>query len=127
MLFAEIPGNNKVKKELIDSVKKGRIAHAQLFLGNPGSAKLAMAIAYAQFLNCEKRKKDDACNSCNSCLMFNQLSHPDLHIIFPVLKIKKIKTPISENFISDWRELILKNPYLLFLWHRFQGNKLFQV
>jgi len=122
MLFTEIPGNNKVKKELISSVKKGRIAHAQLFLGSSGNAKLALAIAYGQFLNCENRKKDDACNSCHSCLMFNQLSHPDLHIIFPVLKINKIKNPISENFISDWRELVLDNPYSsLSDWYQYLG------
>ena len=60
MLFAEIPGNNKVKQELISSVKKGRIAHAQLFLGKPGNAKLALAIAYAQFLNCEHKKEEDS-------------------------------------------------------------------
>lgn len=111
MLFAEIPGNNKVKQELISSLKKGRIAHAQLFLGKPGNAKLALAIAYAQFLNCEYKKEDDSCNNCHSCLMYNQLSHPDLHIIFPVLKINKIKDPISENFIAQWRELILQNPF----------------
>ena len=111
MLFAEIPGNKKVKKELISSVKKGRIAHAQLFLGKPGNAKLALAIAYAQFLNCEHKKEEDSCNNCHSCLMYNQLSHPDLHIIFPVLKINNIKNPISENFIAKWRELILENPF----------------
>ncbi|OUV71889.1 MAG: hypothetical protein CBC83_07295 [Flavobacteriales bacterium TMED123] len=112
MLFSEIPGNNKVKQELISSVKKGRIAHAQLFLGNPGNAKLSLAIAYAQFLNCEHKKEDDSCNNCYSCLMYNQLTHPDLHIIFPVLKINKIKNPISENFIAEWRKLILENPYI---------------
>ena len=112
MLFSEIPGNNKVKQELISSVKKGRIAHAQLFLGNPGNAKLSLAIAYAQFLNCEHKKEDDSCNNCHSCLMYNQLAHPDLHIIFPVLKINKIKYPISENFIGEWRKLILENPFI---------------
>lgn len=111
MLFAEIPGNKKIKEQLISSVKKERIAHAQLFLGKPGNAKLALAISYAQFLNCKHKKENDSCNTCHSCLMYNQLSHPDLHIIFPVLKINKIKNPISENFITQWRELILENPY----------------
>ena len=112
MLFKEIPGNKIVKKELIKSVKKDRIAHAQLFLGKPGNAKLALAIAFAQFLNCEKKGETDSCNSCHSCLMYNSLSHPDLHLIFPVLKINKIKNPVSNNFISQWREIILDNPYL---------------
>ena len=52
MLFAEIPGNKSVKQELINSVANNRIAHAQLFLGNLGNAKLALALAFAQYLNC---------------------------------------------------------------------------
>ena len=120
MLFKEIPGNKIVKKELINSVRKNRIAHAQLFLGKPGNAKLALAIAFAQFLNCEKRGEKDSCNSCHSCFMYNSLSHPDLHLIFPVLKINKIKNPVSENFISQWREIILDNPYLsLTDWYKY--------
>lgn len=122
MLFAEIPGNNKEKQDLISSVKKGRIGHAQLFLGNPGNAKLALAIAYAQFLNCENKKAEDSCNKCHSCFMYNQLTHPDLHIIFPVVKINKIKNPISENFITQWRELIIQNPYIsLQDWYQYLG------
>ena len=120
MLFKEIPGNKIVKKELIKSVRKDRIAHAQLFLGKPGNAKLALAIAFAQFLNCEKRGEKDSCNSCHSCLMYNSLSHPDLHLVFPVLKINKIKNPVSENFISQWRKIILDNPYLsLTDWYKY--------
>ena len=120
MLFKEIPGNKIVKKELINSVRKDRIAHAQLFLGNPGNAKLVLAIAFAQFLNCEKRGEKDSCNSCHSCLMYNSLSHPDLHLIFPVLKINKIKHPVSDNFISQWREIVSDNPYLsLTDWYKY--------
>ena len=120
MLFKEIPGNKIVKKELINSVTKNRIAHAQLFLGKSGNAKLALAIAFAQFLNCEERGETDSCNSCHSCLMYNSLSHPDLHLIFPVLKINKIKHPVSDNFISQWREIVSDNPYLsLTDWYKY--------
>ncbi len=122
MLFAEIPGNKTIKKELINSVVKGRIAHAQLFLGSSGGVKLALAIAYAQYLNCEQKSEVDSCNTCHSCLMYNSLSHPDLHLIFPVLKINNIKNPISDNFISRWREIVLENPYLsLSTWYQFLG------
>ena len=120
MLFKEIPGNKIVKKELINSVTKNRIAHAQLFLGKSGNAKLALAIAFAQFLNCEERGETDSCNSCHSCLMYNSLSHPDLHLVFPVLKINKIKHPVSDNFISQWREIVSDNPYLsLTDWYKY--------
>ena len=55
MLFKDIPGNNSIKKELIQSVKNNRISHAQIFSGNKGSPKLALAISYARYLNCLKR------------------------------------------------------------------------
>jgi DNA polymerase-3 subunit delta' len=122
MLFAEIPGNKSVKQVLINSVANNRIAHAQLFLGNFGDAKLALALAFAQYLNCEKRRETDSCNTCHSCLLYNSLTHPDLHIIFPVMKINNIKNPVSDNFIKQWRERVLENPYLsLTQWYQYFG------
>ena len=60
MLFKEIPGNNVVKKQLVSAVKKNRISHAQLFSGNSGSAKLALAFAYARYLNCDNKSEEDS-------------------------------------------------------------------
>ncbi|MDA8857838.1 DNA polymerase III subunit delta' [Flavobacteriales bacterium] len=112
MLFKHIIGNNAVKKELIEAVKNNRISHAQLFSGKSGSAKLALAIAYSQYLNCEKKTVNDSCGSCSSCLKFSNLSHPDLHLIFPVLKVNGAKNPTSDSFVNQWRELILSNQYI---------------
>jgi DNA polymerase-3 subunit delta' len=112
VLFKEIIGNSNLKIKLINSVKNDRIAHAQLFIGNKGSANLAIAMAYAQFLNCQNRNQVDSCNECHSCLMYNTLTHPDLHLIFPVLKINNIKNPVSDNFVNEWRQLVLDNPYI---------------
>ena len=112
MLFKDITGNKNLKARLINSVKNDKIAHAQLFIGNKGSANLALAIAFAQFLNCQKRNELDSCNECHSCLMYNTLTHPDLHLIFPVLKINNIKKPVSDNFVNEWRQLVLENPYI---------------
>lgn len=111
MLFKEIVGNLITKEQLIDSVNNNRVGHAQLFSGKSGSAKLAIALAYAQFLNCENSTIDDSCNTCSSCLKYNNLSHPDLHIIVPVLKINNIKNPVSDHFIGQWREFIADNYY----------------
>jgi DNA polymerase-3 subunit delta' len=60
MLFKEVVGNSLVKKQLTDAVKNNRISHAQLFSGKSGSAKLALSLAYAQFLNCENRTAIDS-------------------------------------------------------------------
>ena len=111
MLFKEVTGNSLVKKQLIDAVTNNRISHAQLFSGKSGSAKLALALAYAQFLNCENRTAVDSCGVCSSCLKFNNLSHPDLHLVVPVLKTKKIQNPVSDHFIGQWRKFITNNYY----------------
>ena len=55
MRFSEIPGNQEVKQRLIQSVKAGRISHAQLFLGEDGSASFALAWAYAQYISCQNK------------------------------------------------------------------------
>ena len=111
MLFKEIIGNNSVKKQLIEAVRNNRISHAQLFSGKSGSAKLALALAYAQFLNCENRTAVDSCGTCSSCLKFNNLSHPDLHLVIPVLKTKEVQKPVSDHFIGKWRDFITNNYY----------------
>ena len=39
-----------------------------------------------------------------------------------VLKINNIKNPLSDNFISQWREIVLENPYLsLTQWYQYLG------
>ena len=111
MLFKEIPGNKIVKERLIATVNKNRVSHAQIFSGRSGSAKLALALAYARYLNCDKKLKTDSCGKCSSCLKYNTLSHPDLHLVFPVLKTSGSKTAISDNFIGLWRDFILNNVY----------------
>ena len=111
MLFKEIIGNNSVKNQLIEAVRNNRISHAQLFYGKSGSAKLALALGYAQFLNCEYRTTVDSCGICSSCLKFNNLSHPDLHLVIPVLKTKEVQKPVSDHFIGQWRNFIINNYY----------------
>ncbi len=112
MLFSEIPGQEDVKKTLINSVKKSHIAHAQLFAGNEGSANLAMALAYGMYINCEDKQENDSCGECASCSKFRKLIHPDLHFVFPVNTTKSVtKDPVSALFMKEWRSFILSNPY----------------
>ena len=104
MQFKDVLGLEKTKQKLQLSFQNQRIAHAQLFNGKRGSGKLALAIAYARLLNCTSE-------NCESCVKFSKLSHPDLHIIFPVIKTVINKTPNSADFLHKWKEEFLKNPY----------------
>ena len=123
MLFREVIGQESVKKRLIQSVFDNRVSHAQLFLGGEGCGKLALAIAYAQYISCENKTSDDSCGICSSCIKYNKLAHPDLHFVFPVNTNKEItKDPISDNFITSWRETLNKTPYIsLDQWYEIIG------
>ncbi|MFH1321736.1 MAG: hypothetical protein ABII90_13940 [Bacteroidota bacterium] len=113
MLFKEVIGQQSTKEQLIQTVKDNRISHAQLFLGPEGSGNLPMAIAYAQYISCEKRGDEDSCGICPSCYKYNKLAHPDLHFIYPVATTKEVpKDPTSAKFSDKWRQAISENPYL---------------
>jgi len=112
MLFKDILGEKKVKTQLISSVQNNRISHAQLFIGPEGNNKLALALAYAQYINCEQKLDEDSCGLCSSCIKYKTFSHPDLLLVFPVIKSSNYKQPISQQFASQWKELVTENIYL---------------
>ena len=107
MLFRNIIGQKSVKQQLLRSLNAGRLPHAQLLLGPPGSGKLALALAYAQRALCENPRPDDACGECNACRKVAKLIHPDLHFSYPTVGSKNT----SLDFIDTWRQTVTHNPY----------------
>lgn len=110
MFFRDIIGQDDIKRQLIYSVKSGRIAHAQLFTGNEGVGKFPLALAYARYIQCTNRRDDDACGECPSCKKYNTLLHPDLHFVFPIVK-KGSKETVCDDYIAQWREFVNENGY----------------
>ena len=114
MRFIDIYGQNEIKERLIHSVQTERMPHALLFHGPQGTGKLALAIAYAQYISCENRGENDSCGQCPSCIQFQKLIHPDLHFTFPVIATQH---RVSIGAIKEWREFVLKSPYISYdLW-----------
>lgn len=109
MQFKDIIGHESVKEALRRSVTEGRVSHARLFTGPAGVGKLRLAIAYAQYLACEKRTAEDSCGKCPSCLQFQRLEHPDLHFVFPIVKSDAGDT--CDAYVSRFRKLILEKGY----------------
>ena len=120
MLFREIVGHKELKNRLIRTVLNEKVSHAQLFLGAEGSEKLALAIAYTQFISCSNKQiytensdlLADSCGKCPSCVKYQKLAHPDLHFVFPVATTKSITSkPLSANFLKEWREELIESNY----------------
>ena len=114
MLFRDVIGQDDIKARLIRSVDEGRVAHAQLFYGAAGVGCLPMALAYAQYLSCENRTDGDSCGKCASCRQYAKLSHPDLHLVFPIVNKKSSGEDgsICNDFLPLFREALLKDPYM---------------
>ena len=92
MRFEDIIGQELVKEQLLQSIREGRVPHAQLFSGPSGVGKLQLAIAYAQML-----------------IGIDTLEHPDLHFVFPI--VKNESGDICDDFIESFRHLIETKHY----------------
>lgn len=134
MEFKKIITPAPIKNKLKELVQHNRLSHALLFLGREGTGALPLAIAFAQYVLCEKINPssskqgsslfggennrsepiywEDSCGTCSSCLKVKQLIHPDLHFSYPVLKRDSNHTRVlSTDYISEWREFIQQYPY----------------
>ena len=122
MLFSEIIGLDDTKNTLVNSIKNNHVAHAQMFLGNSGSGNLAMALAYATYLNCEDKGETDSCGKCASCSKMAKLVHPDLHFLFPVAGKIEEKGGARAELMTNWRKFVIEQPYAgLQEWSSFAG------
>lgn len=104
--------DEELKQKILALARTGRIPHAQLFLAQPGSHALALAIALGQYLSCENPGEHDSCGECPSCKQYASLAHPDLHLYFPNCTTKEVpKDPQSSLLINEFRDYVLKNDF----------------
>ena len=114
MFFKDIIGQKSLLAQLSRMVDENRLAHALLLTGPSGNGKLPVAVALARYILCTNRRNGDACGCCPSCVKMDKLVHSDLHFVFPVKKKKNSSSdsaPVSDDYISEWREIFLKEPY----------------
>lgn len=127
MQFKDIVGQDELIQKLIQLIKAGHLPHAIMLLGPEGSGGLPLAIAATQYLMCTDRNETDSCGECSSCTKMSRLQHPDVHFSFPTCKLD-VKSPVSNDFILDFREFVSKQPYgldtdwLKFIESEKQGN-----
>ncbi|MBI3975985.1 MAG: DNA polymerase III subunit delta' [Armatimonadetes bacterium] len=80
MPFRDIVGQHHAIVLLREAVRAGRMAHAYLFVGPAGVGRRSLALAFAQFLNCE-RPDGDGCGVCRACRRIAEGNHPDVHLL----------------------------------------------
>ena len=54
MQFQSIIGQKETKEQLVQMIQHNRLSHALLFLGKEGSGALQLALAFAQYIDCQK-------------------------------------------------------------------------
>jgi DNA polymerase-3 subunit delta' len=113
MFFKDIPGHQQVKDQLIASVIRDRIPHAQLILGRNGVGHLPLALAYISYIMCLDRLPTDSCGECKACQKTHQFIHPDVHWSMPVIGVKdKLRREVTSNdFLPQWRDMLRDQPY----------------
>ena len=114
MRFAEIRGNEGVKRALAGMVDSGKIPHAILFHEDDGCGAVPMCVGFLQYLFCRNRSEGDSCGTCAECNKVAKLIHPDIHFVYPVTGgsiIPSSAKPTALSYVKQWRELVLDNPY----------------
>jgi len=70
-VFADVVGQDHIKKTLLNELKTGRISHAYLFCGPRGVGKTTLARLVAKSVNCLQLKDGEPCNNCAACASIN--------------------------------------------------------
>src|SRR5579872_5649573 len=65
--FAELIGQDHVRRALVNALETGRVHHAFLFTGTRGVGKTTIARILAKCLNCETGVTPIPCGQCASC------------------------------------------------------------
>jgi len=65
--FADLVGQDHVRRALTNSLTTGRLHHAYLFTGTRGVGKTTIARLMAKALNCEQGITAEPCGQCSAC------------------------------------------------------------
>ncbi len=94
--FAELIGQEHVRRALVNALDSGRVHHAFLFTGTRGVGKTTIARILAKCLNCEKGVTSEPDGTCASCREIDAGRFPDLIEVDAASRTK----------VDDTRELL---------------------
>lgn len=105
MNWSEVINQSRVKEALQRGIAQNRVAHAYLFYGPDGIGKRAVALTFAQTLQCVN-EDERPCNTCNACRKVSRMIHPDVHFMFPY------PNDADSEDIGERINLLGMNPYV---------------
>ena len=97
MSFKSLSRQNEIADRLHQSLVRGRLAHAYLFIGPRGAGKEELARTLAKALNCPKLN-DDSCDKCDTCRRIEEATHPDIYWVRPESKSRRITVAQIREF-----------------------------
>jgi DNA polymerase III subunit delta' len=96
-------GHETLRGRLLEGSRAHRLPSSILLHGAAGIGKQRLALWLGSALLCESQ--DPPCGRCQSCRYANELSHPDLHWIFPRPRLKD-SDPSLDDVRTDYAEAI---------------------
>src|SRR6201995_5593897 len=93
--FADMVGQEHVVRTLRNAVEQGKVHHAYLFVGSPGTGKTQVAKNPAACQNCEQGPTVEPCGVCDSCVAIASATSLD------VIEMDAA----SNNSVDDIRDL----------------------
>lgn len=76
-------GHSDLRAELLGSIDRSALPQSLLLHGPAGIGKQRLALWLAQRLICDAPVADGPCGTCRQCRMALDLTHPDIHWVFP--------------------------------------------
>ena len=115
MSWDSVRGHDLWRQRFERVEKRGRLAHAYLFVGPQGVGKRLFALELAKTLSCESPNGFAACDACPACAQIHAGTHPDVQLVgkpsekleFPIDLIREVTASMGLKPARGRRRIII--------------------